>query len=91
MANSVGFHWLRREDDGFWNWKDGNMDSVKHNATLKVRNEIRMAKRMYFKISDRYLSDLIGPTARRKFIFRYTDMKFMAYFYVPNAGIQVAC
>lgn len=90
MAAGFGFHWVKREDDGFWSWKNGNLNPVFYNAMPKATRETKVGDRMYMKIRDQDLKYLVGPFAERKYHFGYDNLKFMAYFYVPNGGITVA-
>ena len=90
MASGYGFHWLRRENDGTWSWKDGNINPVSYNAMLLATKDRQIAARMFMKIRDQDLKYLIGPLAERKYAFGYNQLKFMAYFHVPNGGINVA-
>ena len=79
-----GFHFLRRDDQGTgrWSWKDGNMGSVKYNV-------LDTATSQFVYINSTNLNDLL-VTRRAGFNpWAYANMNFMAFFRVPNGGMNV--
>lgn len=87
ISNDTGFHWLRRDETtGIWSWKDGNGDTVKHNI-------YEMGQGSFVPIQDgtrHTLATLLNDKEKTYVGWRYSNMQFVSFFYVPTGGCKVA-
>lgn len=82
-----GFHWIKRDDQGRWSWKDGTMNPVQKTVQRKpVPSDIALRK-MHCYVTDQMVAHLA--------LGQYTPwcnprMRFQALFSVPNGVHQVS-
>ncbi len=85
LANNIGFHWMRRDGHlNRWSWKDGNGGTIKYNLLHTNLNR-------YVYIKNESLVDLLDNNNPSHYApWAYSNMTFVSYFRIPDAGIEVA-